>query len=54
MNAHRATDDAEAALKLLYALSRDARVPSTYAALIQEQKRLERLQIEAQRFWRKG
>lgn len=52
-NAHRATDDAEAALEVLYALSRDARVPATYAALIQEQRRLERLQVEAQRFWRK-
>ncbi len=51
-NAHRATDDAEAALEVLYALSRDARVPGQYAAFIQEQKRLERLQIEAQRFWR--
>lgn len=53
VNAHRATDDAEAALEVLYALSRDARVPNTYAALIQEQKRLERLQVEAQRFWRR-
>jgi DNA polymerase-3 subunit epsilon len=53
VNAHRATDDAEAALRVLYALSRDARVPDTYAALIQEQRRLERLQVEAQRFWRK-
>ena len=52
-NAHRATDDAEAALEVLYALSRDARVPATYAALIQEQRRLQRLQVEAQRFWRK-
>ncbi len=53
VNAHRATDDAEAALEVLYALGRDARVPRTYAALIQEQRRLERLQVEAQRFWRK-
>jgi DNA polymerase-3 subunit epsilon len=51
--AHRATDDAEAALRVLYALSRDARVPRGYAALIQEQRRLERLQREAQSFWRK-
>ena len=51
--AHRATDDAEAALRVLYVLSRDARVPRGYAALIQEQRRLERLQREAQSFWRK-
>jgi DNA polymerase III subunit epsilon len=51
--AHRATDDAEAALKVLYALSRDNRVPTSYAALVQEQRRLERLQRDAQSFWRK-
>ncbi len=47
--AHRATDDAEAALRVLYAMSQDARVPRGYAALIQEQRRLER----SQRFWRR-
>ncbi|MCA9619121.1 MAG: 3'-5' exonuclease [Myxococcales bacterium] len=52
-NAHRATDDAEAALEVLYAFSRDSRMPDTYAALVQEQRRLGRLQQEAQRFWRK-
>ncbi len=52
-NAHRATDDAEAALRVLYALSRDPRMPDTYAALIQETRRLDLLQQEAQRFWRK-
>lgn len=52
-NAHRATDDAEAALKVLYAFAEDPRIPKTYAALIQEQRRLERQQAEAQRFWRK-
>jgi DNA polymerase-3 subunit epsilon len=51
--AHRATDDAEAALKVLYALSRDSRMPHTYAAFVQEQRRLERMQVDAQRFWRK-
>ncbi len=51
--AHRATDDAEAGLQVLYAMSRDARVPRTYAALIQEQRRLERSQRQAQSFWRK-
>lgn len=51
--AHRATDDAEAALLVLYSLGRDPRVPATYAALVQEQRRLDRLQAEAQRFWRR-
>lgn len=51
--AHRATDDAEAALRVLYAMSRDPKVPRGYAALIQEQRRLERSQREAQSFWRK-
>jgi DNA polymerase-3 subunit epsilon len=53
VNAHRATDDAEAALLVMYALGSDARMPRTYAALVQEQRRLERLQVEAQKFWRK-
>jgi DNA polymerase III subunit epsilon len=53
VNAHRATDDAEAALLVMYALGTDPRMPRTYAALVQEQRRLERLQVEAQRFWRK-
>lgn len=53
VNAHRATDDAEAALRVLYAFSQDDRVPSTYAALIQEQRRLAQIQMEAMRFWRR-
>jgi DNA polymerase-3 subunit epsilon len=52
--AHRATDDAEAALLVLYALGKDARVPPGYAALVQEQRRLSRSQDEARRFWRKN
>lgn len=51
--AHRATDDAEAALRVLYAMGSDPRLPRTYAGLIQEQRRLERSQREAQSFWRK-
>ena len=51
--AHRATDDAEAALRVLYALAQDPRLPSTYAALVREQTRLGRAQDEARRFWRK-
>ena len=51
--AHRATDDAEAALRVMYALARDPRIPSSYAALVREQTRLGRAQDEARRFWRK-
>lgn len=51
--AHRATDDAEAALKVLYALAKDPRLPRGYAALLQEQRRLARAFDEARRFWRK-
>ncbi len=51
--AHRATDDAEAALMVLYALAKDPRVPRGYGGLIQEQRRLSRLQDEARKLWRK-
>lgn len=51
-NAHRASDDAEAALRVLYALARDTRVPRGYAALVQEQRRLARGQEEDFRAWR--
>ncbi|HKQ67712.1 MAG TPA: 3'-5' exonuclease [Polyangiaceae bacterium] len=51
--AHRATDDAEAALMVLYAFSGDVRVPKSYAGFAQEQRRLMRLQDEERnRFWR--
>lgn len=53
-NAHRATDDAEAALMVLYALAKDPRLPKGYAALLQEQRRLGRLFEEARRFWKKN
>jgi len=53
VNAHRATDDAEAALRVLYALGKDPRLPKGYAALLQEQRRLARIFDEARRFWRK-
>jgi DNA polymerase-3 subunit epsilon len=52
-NAHRATDDAEAALRVLYKMAADERIPKAYGALIQEQRRLEAIQLEAQRFWRR-
>jgi DNA polymerase-3 subunit epsilon len=50
--AHRATDDAHAALRVLYALGRDVRVPKSYAALVQEQRRLGRQQDEERARWR--
>ncbi|HEX9298421.1 MAG TPA: 3'-5' exonuclease [Polyangiaceae bacterium] len=50
--AHRATDDAEAALKVLYAFAKDMRVPKSYAGLAQEQRRLLRLQDEERNRWR--
>jgi DNA polymerase III subunit epsilon len=53
-NAHRATDDAEAALLVLYAFAKDPRVPRAYGGLIQEQRRLVRMQDEARKLWRKA
>jgi DNA polymerase-3 subunit epsilon len=50
--AHRATDDAEAALRVLYAFAKDIRVPKSYAGLAQEQRRLLRLQDEERNRWR--
>lgn len=52
--AHRATDDAEAALRVLYAFGKDPRVPRGYAALVREQRRLGRMHDEARRFWKKN
>jgi DNA polymerase III subunit epsilon len=52
-HAHRATDDAEAALKILYTFAKDPRVPRAYGGLIQEQRRLLRQQDEARKLWRK-
>jgi len=51
-NAHRAQDDAEAALRVLYALGRDPRVPRAYGAMVQEQRRLSQVQADARRMWR--
>jgi DNA polymerase-3 subunit epsilon len=42
-NAHRATDDAEAAGHVMVAFLKDSRVPSPYGAFIKEQRRLSRL-----------
>jgi DNA polymerase-3 subunit epsilon len=51
--AHRATDDAEAALRILFTFAKDPRVPRAYGGLIQEQRRLLRQQDEARKLWRK-
>lgn len=53
-HAHRATDDAEAALRVLYAFAKDARVPHAYGSLVQEQRRLNRIQEDARRLWKRG
>ncbi len=50
--AHRAQDDAEAALRVLYALGRDARMPTAYGAMVQEQRRLSQRQADARKMWR--
>jgi len=51
-NAHRASDDAEAALRVLYALGKDPRIPDAYGALVQEQRRLGQKQADERRYWR--
>jgi len=51
-NAHRASDDAEAALRVLYVLGNDARVPKGYAPFVEEQRRLSQLQADERRRWK--
>ncbi len=51
-NAHRASDDAEAALHVLFKLGKDPRVPKPYGAFIQEQRRLSLAQADERRMWR--
>lgn len=51
-NAHRAEDDAEAALRVLFAFGRDPRMPRAYGALVQEQRRIGQVQADARRHWR--
>jgi DNA polymerase III subunit epsilon len=50
--AHRASDDAEAALRVMFALGDDPRVPRAYGALVQEQRRLSQAQADQRRNWR--
>jgi DNA polymerase III subunit epsilon len=52
VQAHRASDDAEAALRVLFELAKDARIPRHYGALIQEQRRLSLLHADERRLWR--
>ncbi len=51
--AHRASEDAEAALRVLYALAEDARIPRPYGALVQEQRRIGFLQADERRRWQR-
>ncbi len=50
--AHRATDDAHTAGRVLLAFLGDSRVPASYAAFIQEQRRLGRVHKDERQFWR--
>jgi DNA polymerase-3 subunit epsilon len=50
--AHRASDDAEAALLVFYGLAKDARMPRNYGAIVQEQRRLGLLHADERRFWK--
>jgi DNA polymerase-3 subunit epsilon len=50
-SAHRAQDDAEAALRVLYILAKDARVPKLYGPVVQEQRRLSLLHADERRRW---
>jgi DNA polymerase-3 subunit epsilon len=51
-NAHRASDDAEAGLRVLYLLGTDARVPRSHGPFVQEQKRLAQVHADERRRWR--
>ena len=50
--AHRASDDAEAALRVLYHLAADARVPRVHGAFVQEQRRLAQIHADERRRWK--
>ena len=51
-NAHRASDDAEAAALVLYSLAQSGRIPPAYGALVQEQRRLALLHADERRRWK--
>jgi DNA polymerase III subunit epsilon len=50
--AHRAADDAVAAGRVFSTFLADSRLPSSYAACVQEQRRLGRLHKDERPFWR--
>ncbi len=50
--AHRASDDAEAALRVLYVLAGDARIPRAHGSFVQEQRRLALVHSDERRRWR--
>jgi DNA polymerase III epsilon subunit-like protein len=50
--AHRAVDDAHTAGRVLYSFFGDSRVPTSYAAFVQEQRRLGRLHKDERQFWK--
>jgi DNA polymerase-3 subunit epsilon len=50
--AHRASDDAKAAMLVLYKLGVDPRVPPKYGPFVQEQRRLAHAQADERRRWR--
>jgi len=50
--AHRAVDDAHTAGQVLYTFFSDSRVPTSYAAFVQEQRRLRRVHKDERQFWR--
>jgi DNA polymerase-3 subunit epsilon len=52
--AHRARDDAEAALQVMGSFLGELRVPNTYGAFIQEQRRLARAFAHERRRWRRA
>ncbi len=51
--AHRASEDAEAALRVLWALAEGDRVPAAYGAAVSEQRRLGLAQADARRRWQR-
>jgi DNA polymerase-3 subunit epsilon len=51
--AHSAAADAEAAMRVLSSFFADVRVPKSYGAFIQEQRRLGRLFDEDRQYWKK-
>jgi DNA polymerase-3 subunit epsilon len=51
-NAHRASDDAEAAMLVLYSLAKTGKIPAAYGALVQEQRRLALMHADERRRWK--